>query len=273
MIRNIKNHLLLFVMISCHLLGQKSSFIYELKYKPHTDSIRLDTITYYLDTDKDVSLFRSTMFRKSDSLAVKRGYGNGFDTEFNNKQLYVKKDAKENTVLKYVFIPIAYSTFAIKMNEKPEWKILPEKQTIGKYLCQKAEGSYGGRIWNAWFTSEVPISDGPYIFNGLPGLIIKITDDQGDYDFELVQIKDFKWKELYPAKYKKLISWEDFQKIQTDFYNNPLSTLKKGDILNEDASGTLSEANHRDVKESIRKNIRSKNNPIELNYKVDFKTN
>ncbi len=133
-------------MISCHLLGQKSSFIYELKYKPHTDSIRLDTITYYLDRDKDVSLFRSAMFRKSDSLAVKRGYPNGFDTEFNNKQLYVKKDTKGNTVLKYVFIPIAYSTFAIKMNEKLEWKILPEKQTIGKYLCQKAEGSYGGRI-------------------------------------------------------------------------------------------------------------------------------
>lgn len=271
MIRNIKTYLLLFVIISCNVLGQKSSFIYELKYKPHTDSIKLEAITYYLDTDKNLSLFRSIMFRKSDSLAVKRGYPNGFDTEFNNKQLYVKKDTKANTILKYVFIPIVYSTFAIKINDKLDWEILPDKQKIGNYFCQKAKASYGGRIWNAWFTSEIPISDGPYIFNGLPGLIIKIYDEKQDYEFELVQVKDLKWKELYPSKYQKLITWEDFQKIQTDFYNNPLSTLKKGDILNEDASGNISEANHRDMKESIKKNIKSKNNPIELNYKVDFK--
>jgi hypothetical protein len=28
---------------------------------------------------------------------------------------------------------------------------------------------------------------GPYKFSGLPGLIIKITDDKEDYDFELVR--------------------------------------------------------------------------------------
>jgi GLPGLI family protein len=269
--QNIKTYLLLLVIISSNLLAQKSSFIYELKYKPHTDSTKIDSIIYYLDTDKSQSLFRSKMFRKSDSLLVKRGYPNGFDTEFNNKQLYVKKDTKSNTILKYVFIPIAYSTFAIEINDKLNWKILPEKLKIGTYLCQKAETSYGGRTWSAWFTSEISISDGPYIFSGLPGLIIKINDEKLDYEFDLVQIKNFEWKELYPAKYQKLITWSDFQKIQTDFYNNPMSTLKKGDVLNEDASGNLSEANFKEMRGAIQQRIRTKNNPIELNYKIDFK--
>ena len=41
----------------------------------------------------------------------------------------------------------------------------------------------------AWFTSEIPISEGPWKFHGLPGLIVKLHDTKRHYEFELVSFK------------------------------------------------------------------------------------
>ncbi|MEJ7664771.1 MAG: GLPGLI family protein [Hymenobacter sp.] len=57
-------------------------------------------------------------------------------------------------------------------------------------LCPPA-GHY--QLWRAameaWFTREVPVGDGPYKFYGLPGLIVKVRDTRGHYDFELTQLR------------------------------------------------------------------------------------
>ena len=55
------------------------------------------------------------------------------------------------------------------------------------YSAQKAVAEFGGRVWTAWFTKEIPLSDGPYKFSGLPGLIVKLEDDKGDYKFDLMK--------------------------------------------------------------------------------------
>lgn len=47
--------------------------------------------------------------------------------------------------------------------------------------------NFGGRIWTAWFAPEIKIADGPYKFSGLPGLILKLEDDKGDYRFSFVK--------------------------------------------------------------------------------------
>jgi GLPGLI family protein len=69
--------------------------------------------------------------------------------------------------------------YKIKEDKKLEWKILPDQQKIGEYKVQKATTSFGGRDWTAWFTTDIPIQDGPYVFYGLPGLIVKIEDATG----------------------------------------------------------------------------------------------
>ncbi|MBZ9632374.1 GLPGLI family protein [Salegentibacter sp. LM13S] len=65
-----------------------------------------------------------------------------------------------------------------------EWEILPEIKKIKDFKVQKAKTSFGGRDYVAWFTFEIPISDGPYKFNGLPGLILELEDTQQHYVFE-----------------------------------------------------------------------------------------
>lgn len=57
------------------------------------------------------------------------------------------------------------------------------KEILG-YTCQKATGEFRGRHYTAWFTSEIPVSAGPYKFRGLPGLILEIYDDRNLFVFK-----------------------------------------------------------------------------------------
>lgn len=65
------------------------------------------------------------------------------------------------------------------------WKLTQEKKVIGKYICYKAttshyvEGRNGKmeRKVTAWYTKEIPYNLGPKYFNGLPGLIVELQED------------------------------------------------------------------------------------------------
>ena len=70
------------------------------------------------------------------------------------------------------------------------WEITDVTEKYSNYSCQKAKVNYAGRNWNALFTTDVPINNGPYKFSGLPGLIVKIWDDKNECVFELAEIKN-----------------------------------------------------------------------------------
>ena len=61
---------------------------------------------------------------------------------------------------------------------------------IAGYQCQKATTFFAGRDYEAWFTREIPVSDGPYKFSGLPGLIVKVNDTGNNYTFELTSLSN-----------------------------------------------------------------------------------
>lgn len=67
------------------------------------------------------------------------------------------------------------------------WKLTDEVKVINTINCKRADVTFKGRNWIAWYAPEIPFPYGPMKFSGLPGLIIKITDDKGDFDFELVK--------------------------------------------------------------------------------------
>lgn len=69
------------------------------------------------------------------------------------------------------------------------WQITAETDTINNYVCQKAICDFGGRTWEAWFTSELPFSDGPYKFCGLPGLILNVADRENHYSWKFLSIE------------------------------------------------------------------------------------
>lgn len=68
------------------------------------------------------------------------------------------------------------------------WNLGQDTLTILGYLCQNATCQWRGRTYQAWFTPEIPCSDGPHKFCGLPGLIMKVEDSDRIYSFEIQSI-------------------------------------------------------------------------------------
>lgn len=100
---------------------------------------------------------------------------------------------KENaSIITYDEIAVIISpVFMYKENKSDlHWSILEDTATISGYKCQKAICDFGNRKWNAWFTMDIPISDGPYKFCGLPGLIIKVNDSQNYWNFTLTSFEN-----------------------------------------------------------------------------------
>lgn len=67
--------------------------------------------------------------------------------------------------------------------EKIDWKLIEEKKTILSFSCQKAIGAFRGRLWEVWFTTEIPLPVGPWKLGGLPGLILEAKDTSNVYSF------------------------------------------------------------------------------------------
>ena len=89
-----------------------------------------------------------------------------------------------------------------ELNEDIRWEIALEVDSILSFPCQKATCLYRGRSYTAWFTLEIPLGYGPYKFGGLPGLILKIYDDDNQYSWICTRIekaqkgetiKEYKW--------------------------------------------------------------------------------
>lgn len=117
-------------------------------------------------------------------------------------------------------LTVTYRTFAqgpiyLYVEDKIHfnWKILTERKKILNYTCQKATTTFRGRNYEAWFTSDIPKSEGPYKFDGLPGLILQIQDDKQYYKFNCIGI--LQNKKQVPIK---LWSWQ-YQQTTRDKLN------------------------------------------------------
>lgn len=136
------------------------------------------------------------------------------------------------------------------------WKLTNDTSTILGYQAQKATCDFGGRSWVAWFSSEIPFNDGPYKFNGLPGLIMKVYDTRYHYVFEIVSIEKPE-KELmieFVEKEYLEISKLGFFKAEDGFRNDIISRAKEAGLSNE-------------IQQSVARRMEERNNPIELQRK------
>lgn len=78
-----------------------------------------------------------------------------------------------------------------------DWVTQSDTMTICGYPCWRAETTFRGRKWIAWYTPNIPVNAGPWKFNGLPGLILKIEDSKEQYSWKCIGIKQDKEPILY----------------------------------------------------------------------------
>ena len=131
------------------------------------------------------------------------------------------------------------------------WQITSETDTIHDYVCQKAICDFGDRTWEAWFTMEIPISDGPYKFCGLPGLIINIADTQDHYSYKFLSIE----KPSEPMMIYEVVE-DRVKTTKKEFFK-----LQNRNKISHSISAMSS--NDKAVQRAIEYE-KSKNNPIEI---------
>ena len=70
-----------------------------------------------------------------------------------------------------------------------QWTMTDSTREVLGYTCQQATADFRGRRWTAWFTTDIPVSDGPWKLGGLPGLILEAYDEGHQYTFTAVGLE------------------------------------------------------------------------------------
>jgi len=119
--------------------------------------------------------------------------------------------------------------------EKLDWKLEDETKKIGAYQCYKATAKRMRRIQNtlstmnseeekgepkeeeititAWYTPEIPISNGPGNYGGLPGLILEVNDGEENILCSKIVLNPKKEIEIKEPAKGKIIKEQEFEHI------------------------------------------------------------
>lgn len=248
--------LTLFILMPFYIFCQSNRFVYE--YKSIKDTLKNDTTKtiMYLDVYKQGSIYYDIENYKKDSIAASQGEK---ITNFENR---VFKQYPNHISL---ITSINNDKFIVSDSRKMNWIIFPEKKTINKFNTQKATLYYGGRNWTAWFSTDIPISDGPYKFHNLPGLIVKIVDNNNAHIFELIAIQKLEGTLTNKTTGQKLIAidQETFRKFYREYRTNPNKNFNGIDII-ETQDGKSNSEFKRNMENYYKNKIKKDNNVIEI---------
>lgn len=278
---------LLFLLSGLIINAQNQRFIYEYKYViDSTAKDKPETEMMLLDLSPKGSKFYSKDYFESDSLmrAVIEKQSKGGNADINFSGIKFKGKVRYSIEKAYpdysaiFFTSLASDEYMIRDGRTQNWKVLSEKEKVGNFVSQKATCNFAGRKWTAWFTTELPIQDGPYKFHGLPGLIIKLEDASRTHIFELKGVKklpkEYEWKSTKDKeRYNPLIAIDEtrYKKVYQDYRIDPMKSerqlMAQGVIIEEiDDSGKRvdPEKSLRDQEKKMKDKIKKENNPIEL---------
>lgn len=231
----------LFIIISfVHFQGFGQKLSEEFNYKViYGLSFQLDSTDVNSKKSEYMVLFLGDNLSKYSSRAKTLANkivrdGNSAHTSrsaLTNFHYEIIKNHKDGKLLYLLQIPKMNDKFYYLQDKNLfNWKIEDEIKEIKGYKVQKATTSFAGRDYIAWFTPEVPISDGPYKFGGLPGLILEIADTDKDWNFEFFGLEqlspklDFKLnlkQYTYTEKQELLDLWYRYRRDPMGYANNP----------------------------------------------------
>ena len=143
-------------------------------------------------------------------------------------------------------------------NEVPAWELLTDTMTILTYSCQKAICCFKGRNYEAWFTPEIPRSEGPWKLHGLPGLILRAADSQGHYTFECTGLINGNEKLLFGADGYESVSRKNLNTLYERYATDP-----EGFITSTMPNVTTFTVSNGEVVENKKSAKKNPYNPIE----------
>lgn len=140
---------------------------------------------------------------------------------------YVVKSLAKNKMRIYDVIGAVNKLYYDETPDEWIWEITDSTKNILGYECIKASTDYHGRRWEAWFAPEIPVQNGPWKLEGLPGLILEASADGGKYTFTATGIQETT-KPIIPVyrtdEYEKT-DRKGFYKSKRAFIDNPLGSI------------------------------------------------
>ena len=192
------------------LLNQNES-VYTSQNKIKNDSVR----NYYLKNNDFQGYQAHRLNDDSKSLI------NYLIWKKNNEYIYQIKSGLKT---------IQYKSSLPQLN----WQIINDSsEEILSYKVQKAVTVHEGKKYYAWFSTEIPLNNGPFVFNGLPGLILKIQNEDSTYVITVKGIKNE--SNLFPEleKGKKVIETK-----KENLYKTIEGTMKEVQTMVVDEQST-----------------------------------
>lgn len=198
------------------------------------------------DCAKYFSLFlkRSISNHKKVGNSIARGGKDGKRGFFWNDIQYTDLYFKDGQVTEYASMPMwneGNNSWFTEPCPPQQWTLHNDTMTVLEHSCQKATCHWRGRDFVAWFAKDIPIRRGPWKFNGLPGLILKLYDTDRYYTFEAVNLKnssepmmlyDFKYTKSTRKRIRKLqralqVNFWKATAGSTKFPDKPFEQLEK----------------------------------------------
>ncbi|MFT5890693.1 MAG: GLPGLI family protein [Dokdonia sp.] len=136
----------------------------------------------------------------------------------NPKSNKVYKKSDSNDFIKIANLLDMVITISDKLIDF-KWTVKDEIVTVGEYSCKVAEGVYNGKKITAYFTDQINISEGPDVYQGLPGLIIKLDTPSKTYLVKDIISKKENTQIDIPSS-EESISRLEFEKIKEEQINN-----------------------------------------------------
>ena len=198
--KKLLTYLFVFLLATGFMYAQESigraKFWARYKFSYKTDPKQQNFIGVdwmFLDIGDKITKFYSRYDEIKDSMmseGLKKGLS-AWDLHESTKQYFVQPGTavyyqlydQKKTRVTAKFMPNGY-VYEEPM-KMPEWKLENKSLMLYGYQCRRAMTHYCGRDWEVYYAPELPFSYGPWKLWGLPGLIVRATDSDHHFLFEI----------------------------------------------------------------------------------------
>lgn len=229
--------LILFLGMASHVMGQGVSTPtdeYECIYEYHVKNTKgsSDATSTILQIGRNAAMFSDyTAFQKDSAIACKAPESDiqKFNTQEMRNDMFFDQSVSQNVPKgkMTVYSVITPNYYSYTETASPiNWSFAEEEDTICGYTCQKAMGEYGGRTWTVWYSTEIPVSFGPWKLCGLPGLVLAANDSEGIHQFKAITFRKSNMP-MNMKPYANIVktSREQFIKAKNKFEENPMGNI------------------------------------------------
>jgi len=165
-------------------IGAKASHYYD-PARAMRDSIFGD----FMSNKLNPSTIQSLSVLKDAAASFDTSAGTTIESGTKGETVHLYKKRLSNEIIIIEKAENSQNKYRCIDNVIPKWDITADTLTVLGYLCQKANTFFRGRTYEAWFTPDIPVNDGPWKLYGLPGLILKANDMENLFSFEIIGLE------------------------------------------------------------------------------------